>query len=59
MFIDQSKAFDTVAHTTLLNKLDYYGIKCLALEWFKNYSSGRQQYVGFGGVSSLFVTNSL
>ena len=52
VFIDLSKAFDTVDHTLLLNKLDYYGIKGLALAWFKNYLSDRLQYVGIGSVSS-------
>ena len=52
VFIDLSNAFDTVDHTTLLNKLDYYCIKGLALEWFKNYLSYRLQYVKIGGVSS-------
>ena len=53
-------AFDTVDHTILLNKLDYYGIKGLALEWFKNYLSDRLQYVKIGGVSShmLLITCS-
>ena len=36
----------------MLNKLDYYGIKDLALEWFKNYLSDRLKYVQIGGVSS-------
>ena len=52
VFIDLSKAFDTVAHTILLNKLYYYGIKGLAIEWFKNYLSDRLQYVKIRGVSS-------
>ena len=51
VFIDLSKAFDTIDHTILLNKLDYYGIKGLALESFKNYLSDRPQYVEIGGVS--------
>ena len=49
VFIDLSKAFDTVDHTILLNKFDYYGIKDLALEWFKHYLSDRLQYVKIGG----------
>ena len=52
VLIDLSKAFDTIDHTILLNKLDYYGIKGLALEWFKTYLIYRLQYVKIGGVSS-------
>ena len=52
MFNDLSKAFDSVDHTILLNKFDYYGIKSLALQWFKNYLSDRLQYVEIEGVSS-------
>ena len=32
--------------------MDYYAIKDVALEWFKNYLSDRLQYVKIGGVSS-------
>ena len=37
VFDDLKKAFDTVDHNKLLQKLDYYGIKGIANEWFCSY----------------------
>ena len=45
IYIDLKKAFDTVQHRTLLYKLQHYGIRGLALQWFESYLSKRKQYV--------------
>jgi hypothetical protein len=51
--LDFSKAFDTVSHCKLLHKLSKYGLSDSMLKWFKNFLSGRKQYVKVGdGVST-------
>ena len=48
VFIDLQKAFDTVNHDILLQKLHFYGFRGIINTWFKSYLHGRLQTTQIG-----------
>ena len=52
LFLDLSKAFDTVNHEILIKKLDLYGIRGVCRDWFESYLQNRSQYVEVNGIKS-------
>ena len=59
VFIDLSKAFDTIDHKILLQKLDYYGIRGIPKLLLQNYLVNRQQYVNYNNCKSSLRPISL
>jgi len=55
ILLDLSKAFDTIDHKILLDKLAYYGIGHQAHTLCKNYLENRYQYVHFNDKISKFL----
>jgi len=51
-FLDFAKAFDTVNHNIMLDKLKYYGVRGKSLLWFESYLKNRSQYTEVGGFLS-------
>ena len=49
LMLDMSKAFDSLNHKKLLNKLEYMGIGGVALKWFTEYLADRKVQVKVGG----------
>lgn len=53
IFIDFAKAFDTINHKILIDKMHHYGVRGPILSWFKDYLSNRHQYTFFNSAKSI------
>ena len=45
IYLDLSKAFDTLEHSTLISKLELYGIRGVTLKWYREYLDSRKLLV--------------
>ena len=52
VFVDLKKAFDTVNHNILVDKLNHYGVRNKESDWFKSYLQDRCQYTSVLGYES-------
>jgi hypothetical protein len=52
LFLDVSKAFNSVNHSLLLSKLKHLGLSDSSLSWFYSYISGRSQITSISGIHS-------
>ena len=52
VFIDLKKVFDTIDHTTSLQKLNHYGILGIGNQWVCSYLTHRKQYEQVKGTKS-------
>ena len=54
VFVDYSKAFDTVNHKILISKLKNYGIRGKNLLWFISYLTSRIQFIKYNNLNASF-----
>ena len=55
VFIDLSRAFDTVDHYILICKPKNYGVRRNSLKWFESYLNNRKQFISFNNKNTSFT----
>jgi len=53
MFFDLKKAFDSIPHQSLVDKLHSYGLDINTLAWIYSYLTNRKQHVFYCSASSV------
>ena len=56
VFVDLRKAFDTVDHRILIQKLEHYGVRGISKKWFSSYLTNRKQFVSIDNCNSTTKT---
>ena len=59
VFVDLSKAFDTVNHKILISKLENYGIRGKTLLWFISYLTNRTQFIKYNNLNTSKIVCSV
>ena len=59
IYLDFSKAFDTVCHEILLKKIEHMGFRGPILQWITSYLTNRKQFVTIGDASSPLLDISM
>ena len=56
IFLDLSKAFETINHRILIKTSEHYGIRGICLKWFENYLENTKQVVKYNTIKSDEMT---
>ena len=59
IFLDFSKAFDTICHEILLKKIEHMGFRGPIYQWIKSFLTNRKQFVSVGDSASEILDTKM